>query len=133
MTHVKKLSLESLEDLNLYLDAGTEDEFQFDIHTENFAQALLDRGLRVQIEDGFPEDFPQISHFYQNRVYVRYEGGHVGFNKENIGLSFRKVKQGVKGAILVANRFATLFNFVSNHFLVGNMGPTPMSYLGIQV
>ena len=122
LTHVKKLSLESLEDLNLYLDAGTEDEFQFDIHTENFVQALLDRGLRVQIEDGFPEDFPQISHFYQNRVYVRYEGGHVGFNKENIGLSFRKVKQGVKEAILVANRFTTLFNFVSNHFLGGEYG-----------
>ena len=122
LTHVKKLPSETLQNLNLYLDAGTEDEFQFDIHTENFVQALLDRGLDVKIEDGFPEDFPQVSHFYQNRVYVRYEGGHVGFNKENIGLSFRKVKQGVKEAILVANRFTTLFGFVSDHFPDGKYG-----------
>ena len=123
LTHVKKLPLETLQGLNLYLDAGTEDEFEFDIHTENFVQALLDRGLHVEIEDGFPRDFPQISHFYyQNRVYVRYEGGHVGFNKENIGLSFRKVKQGVKEAILVANRFTTLFGFVSDHFPDGKYG-----------
>ena len=122
LTHVKNMSMGTLANLNLYLDAGTKDEFQFNIHTENFVQALLDQGLSVQIEDGFPEDFPQISHFYQSRVYVRYEGGHVGFNKENIGLSFRKVRQGVKEAILVANRFTTLFNFVSNHFTGGDYG-----------
>jgi hypothetical protein len=125
LTHVKKLPLNTLQDLNLYLDAGMEDEFEFDIHTENFVQALLDRGLRVKIEDGFLKDFPEISHFYQNRVYVRYEGGHVGFNKENIGLSFRKVKQGVKEAILVANRFTTLFSFVSDHFPDGKYGTDP--------
>jgi len=126
LSHVKKLSLDTLQDLNLYLDAGTEDEFEFDIHTENFVQALLDRGLPVKIENGFPKDFPQISHFYyQNRVYVRYEGGHVGFNKENIGLTFKKVKQGVKEAILVANRFTTLFSFVSDHFPDGEYGTDP--------
>ena len=125
LSHVKQLSLGTLQDRSLYLDAGTEDEFQFNIHTENFVQALLDRGLPVEIENGFPKDFPQISHFYQNRVYVRYEGGHVGFNKENIGLSFKQVKQGVKGAILVANRFTTLFSFVSDHFPEGEYGTDP--------
>ena len=55
-------------------------------------------------------------------VYVRYKGGHVGFNKENIGKSFEQTKKGVKGAILVANRFTTLFAFVSDHFPDGEYG-----------
>jgi len=123
LTHAKTLTLEVLQNLNLYVDAGTEDEFQFDVHTENFVQTLQERGLDVLIENGFPENFPQISHFEQNRrVYIRYQGGHVGFNKENVGLSFKKVGKGIQEAILVANRFTTLFAFVSDHFPGGKYG-----------
>ena len=43
LTHASNLSLASLQDLNLYLDAGTKDEFSFNIHAENFVQTLLDR------------------------------------------------------------------------------------------
>jgi len=43
---------------------------------------------------------------------LRYEGGHVGVKKEDIGLSFKQAKGGVEGALLVANRFTTLFAFV---------------------
>ena len=123
LTHAKTLTLEVLQDLNLYLDAGTEDEFQFDVHTENFVQTLQERGLDVLIKNGFPENFPQISHFEEERrVYVRYQGGHVGFNKENIGLSFKKVKKGIQEATLVANRFTTLLAFASGHFPGGRYG-----------
>ncbi len=116
--------------LNLYIDAGTEDEFQFNIHAENFVKTLENRPpplspFPVRIENGFPEDFPRISHFDEKRVYVRYPGGHVGFNKENIGLSFRQAKQGIKEAIVVANRFTTLFSFVSDHFAGGDFGTDP--------
>ena len=111
--------------LNLYIDAGTEDEFQFNINAENFVQTILDRGLNFRIENGFPENFPRVSHFNEKRVYVRYPGGHVGFNKENIGLSFRKAKQGIKGGIVVANRFTTLFSFISDHFQGGEFGTNP--------
>ena len=123
LTHAKNLSLTTLQGLNLYVDAGTEDEFEFNIHTENFVQTLKDRGLSVKIEEGFPENFPEVSHYSsQKRVYVRYEGGHVGFNEENIGLSFEQIKEGIEGAILVANRFTTLFAFVSDHFSGGKYG-----------
>jgi len=125
LTHVKNLSLTTLKGLNLYLDAGTEDEFQFNIHAENFVQAVSNRGLTVKIENGFPESFPEVSHFNQKIVYVRYEGGHVGFDKENIGLSFEQVKEGIEGAILVANRFTTLFAFISDRFPGGKYGTDP--------
>jgi len=113
--------------LNLYIDAGTEDEFQFNIHAENFVETLQNRlpplsPFSVRIENGFPEDFPRISHFNEKRVYIRYPGGHVGFDKENIGLSFQQAKQGIKEAIVVANRFTTLFSFVSDHFIGGDFG-----------
>jgi enterochelin esterase-like enzyme len=126
LTHVETLDLSILQGLNLYLDAGNEDEFQFDIHTDNFADALIDRGLNVQIENGFPDSFPRISHFNQKRVYVKYEGGHVGFNKENIGLNFKQARKGAQGAILVANRFTTLFAFVSDHLPGGEYGTDPI-------
>jgi hypothetical protein len=125
LTRAEDLPFEILENLHLYIDAGTEDEFQFNLHAENFVQTLLDRGLHVRIENGFPENFPGISHFHERRVYVRYPGGHVGFNKENIGLSFERAKQGVKEAIVVANRFTTLFSFVSDHFSGGDFGTDP--------
>jgi Putative esterase len=121
------LPLADLEKLNLYIDAGTEDEFQFNIHAENFVDTLQDRlgPLSVRIENGFPEDFPSISHFDEKRVYVRYPGGHVGFDEENLGLSFEQAKQGIEGAIVVANRFTTLFSFVSDHFIGGDFGTDP--------
>jgi hypothetical protein len=122
LTYVDKMDLSTLQGLNLYLDAGNEDEFQFNLHTDHFAKALADRGLNVQIENGFPDSFPQISHFDQKRVYVKYKGGHVGFNKENIGKSFNDAKNGIEGAILVANRFTTLFAFVSDRFPDGEYG-----------
>ena len=122
LTRASELSLASLRDLNLYVDAGTEDEFSFNVHAENFVQTLRDRGLSVRIEDGFPETFPKVSHFDEKRVYVRYEGGHVGVEKEDIGLSFEQAKDGVEGALTVANRFTTLFGFVSDHFPNGQYG-----------
>lgn len=125
LTRAETLPFENLENLNLYIDAGTEDELQFNIHAENFVQTLLGRGLNVRIENDFPEDFPRISHFHERRVYVRYPGGHVGFNKENIGLSFEQAKQGKKEAIVVANRFTTLFSFISDHFSGGDFGTNP--------
>jgi S-formylglutathione hydrolase FrmB len=119
--------LTALQNLNLYIDAGTEDEFQFDIHAENFVDTLQTRlgPSSVRIENDFPVDFPGISHFNEKKVYVRYPGGHVGFNKENIGLSFEQAKQGIEEAIVVANRFTTLFSFVSDHFLGGDFGTDP--------
>jgi hypothetical protein len=123
------LSFADLQDLNLYIDAGTEDEFQFDIHADNFVETLNDRGLVFRVEHGFPEDFPRISHFDEQRVYVRYPGGHVGFDKENIGVSFKRAKQGIEEAIVVANRFTTLFSFVSDHFTGGDFGTDPYELL----
>lgn len=125
LTRAEILPFEILEKLHLYIDAGTEDEFQFNLHAEHFVQALVDRGLPVRIENGFPENFPGISHFHDQRVYVRYPGGHVGFNKENIGLSFERAKKGVQEAIVVANRFTTLFRFVSDRFSGGAFGTDP--------
>ena len=129
VTQASDLSLASLRDLNLYVDAGTEDEFSFDLHAENFVQTLLDRGLSVRMEDGFPETFPKVSHFDEKRVYVRYEGGHVGVKKEDIGLSFKQAKNGVEGALTVASRFTTLFAFVSDHFPDGDYGTDPYEML----
>jgi len=125
LTRAGAMDLPTLQGLNLYFDAGTEDEFQFNIHTDNFVNVLEDRGLKVQIENGFPDHFPRVSHFDQKRAYVKYEGGHVGFDQENIGKSFSESKKGVEGAIVVANRFTTLFAFVSDHFPNGEYGTTP--------
>jgi hypothetical protein len=129
ITHALTLDLGALQNLNLYLDAGTMDEFSFNIHAENFVQSLLNRGLDVRVENGFPRNFPGVSHFDEKRVYVRYEGGHVGFDKENIGLSFEQVKKGIEGAIIVANRFTTLLTFVSDHFPDGEYGTDPYEML----
>jgi len=126
LSRAETLSLTDLQGLNLYIDAGTEDEFQFNIHAENFVDTLDYRGLNVRIENDFPEDFPRISHFDEERVYVRYPGGHVGFEKENIGLSFQQARQGISEAIVVANRFTTLFSFVSDHFSGGEFGTNPL-------
>jgi hypothetical protein len=125
LTRAENLPLADLQNLNLYIDAGTEDEFQFDIHADNFVDTLNDRGLVFRSENGFPVDFPGISHFNQKRVYIRYPGGHVGFDEENIGLSFEQAKQGIEEAIVVANRFTTLFSFVSDHFTGGDFGTDP--------
>ncbi len=129
LSRASRLSFSALQGLNLYIDAGTEDEFQFNIHADNFVETLNDRGLVFRSENGFPVDFPRISHFNEKRVYVKYAGGHVGFDKEDIGLSFEQAKQGIEGAIVVANRFATLFSFVSDHFTGGDFGTNPLELI----
>jgi hypothetical protein len=124
-THAANMDSAILQGLNLYIDAGTTDEFQFNIHAENFVGMVNSRGLLFRIENDFPEDFPRISHFRQQRVYVRYEGGHVGFDKENLGLSFARAKKGIREAITVANRFTTLFAFASDRWPGGEYGTDP--------
>ena len=53
LSRAYSLSFADLQGLNLYIDAGTEDEFQFDIHADNFVDTLNDRGLAFLIdEDG---------------------------------------------------------------------------------
>jgi hypothetical protein len=79
--------------------------------------------------NGFPNNFPSVSHFVQNRVLVKYVGGHVGFNKEDIGLSFQGVLAGIQGGLLIANRFTTLFAFVSDKFPGGEFGTNPIELL----
>ena len=128
LLRAEALPFTDLQPLNLYIDAGTEDEFQFNTHAENFVQTLLGRGLSVRVENDFPKNFPGISHFGEKRVYVRYPGGHVGFDEENIGLSFEQATQGIEGAIVVANRFTTLFSFVSDHFIGGDFGTDPYEF-----
>ena len=125
LSRAYSLSFATLQNLNLYLDAGTQDEYQFNINAENFVKTLNDRSLNFRVENGFPENFPRVSHFNEKRVYVRYPGGHVGFDKENIGLSFEQAKQGIEEAIVVANRFTTLFSFISDHFSGGAFLTTP--------
>ena len=39
---------QTLQNLNLYIDAGTQDEFQFNINAENFVQTLFDRSLNFR-------------------------------------------------------------------------------------
>ena len=125
LSRAYSLSFATLQNLNLYLDAGTQDEYQFNINAENFVKTLNDRSLNFRVENGFPKNFPRVSHFNEKRVYVRYPGGHVGFDKENIGLSFEQAKQGIEEAIVVANRFTTLFSFISDHFSGGAFLTTP--------
>jgi hypothetical protein len=129
LTHLQSLPLEFLQGLNLYIDAGTLDEFQFNIHADNFARMLQARGLDIALLNGFPNNFPSVSHFVQNRVLVKYVGGHVGFNKEDIGLSFQGVLAGIQGGLLIANRFTTLFAFVSDKFPGGEFGTNPIELL----
>lgn len=124
-THAATMDLAILQNLNLYIDAGTTDEFQFNIHAENFVDMINSRDLTFRIENDFPVDFPLVSHFDEQRVYVRYPGGHVGFDKENLGVSFARAKKGIQEAITVANRFTTLFAFVSDHFPGGDYGTDP--------
>jgi hypothetical protein len=124
-THAASMDLALLQNLNLYIDAGTTDEFQFNIHAENFVDMVDSRGLLFRRENDFPEDFPRVSHFRQQRVYVRYPGGHVGFDKENVGLSFARAKRGIREAITVANRFTTLFAFASDRWPGGEYGTDP--------
>ena len=129
LSHLQNLPIDLLQGLNLYIDAGTLDEFQFNIHADNFARALQARGLDIAVLNGFPNSFPNVSHFVQNRVLVKYIGGHVGFNKEDIGLSFQGVIAGALGGLLVANRFTTLFAFVSDKFPGGEFGTNPIELL----
>lgn len=129
LIHLQNLPPEVLQGLNLYIDAGTLDEFQFNIHADNFARALQARGFDIAVLNGFPENFPSVSHFVQNRVLVKYVGGHVGFNEEDINLSIQGVLAGIQGGILIANRFATLFAFVSDRFPGGEFGTNPIELL----
>lgn len=122
LTHAATMDLSLLQNLNLYIDAGKADEFQFNVHAENFVNMICERGLPFLILNDFPVDFPQVNHFSKKRVFVRYPGGHVGFDKENLGLSFKRAKKGIREAITVANRFTTLFAFVSDHWPDGEYG-----------
>ena len=62
----------------LYLDVGTSDEFGFARHYEAFVAMLRGKGLDVEEREGFGGGCFSTPEPRADRVFVRYEGGHVG-------------------------------------------------------
>ncbi|MFM8412621.1 MAG: alpha/beta hydrolase-fold protein [Alphaproteobacteria bacterium] len=77
-TRLRGRTAEQIATQRLYLDVGTGDEFGFARHYEAFVAMLRAKGLDVEERDGFPGGCFSTPEPRADRVYVRYEGGHVG-------------------------------------------------------
>jgi len=117
-TRLRARTAEQIASQRLYLDVGEGDEFGFARHYEAFVAMLRDKGLDVEERDGFPGGCFSTPEPRADRVFVRYEGGHVGLPD-----SFEDVDLGdLCGSVPIWRRILGLVGFMEASFDDGVYG-----------
>ncbi len=109
---------EQVASQRIYLDVGTGDEFGFARHYEAFVAMLRDKGLGVEEDDGFPGGCFSTPEPRADRVFVRYDGGHVGLPDSTGDLDLGNLC----GSVPIWRRILGLIGFMEASFADGTYG-----------
>jgi hypothetical protein len=104
----------------IYMDVGTEDEFGFAAHYDNFVDALVAKGLPVGVQDGFDGNCADLPDPNQDYLLVRYAAGHVGVatvDPDDL------LDGNVCGDDTVWQRLLSMLGFLNESFPDGSFGP----------
>ncbi len=119
-TRVLDLPAAELADVRIYMDVGTRDEFEFATHYENFVSVLADKGFAVATQDGFSSNCANLDEPDAERLFVRYDAGHVGVDSVDPDDLFNG---NVCGEDTVWQRIVSMFGFLNESFPDGFFGP----------
>ncbi len=103
----------------VYMDVGTEDEFEFEQHYTNFVAVLRAKGLTVVEDSNFQGNCVSIPETSAQYFITRYDGGHVGVDAVDPGDLF---SGDVCGETIIWQRLRSLIGYVNESFPGGFFG-----------
>ena len=77
LSRVAAESAAEISEQRIYMDVGTEDEFEFAAHYEHFVAALQSKGLAVEIEEAFESNCADLPDPSAQFFLLRYGAGHI--------------------------------------------------------
>jgi pimeloyl-ACP methyl ester carboxylesterase len=110
----------------IFMDVGTQDEFGFSRHYDNFVAMLQAKGLPVRVEQGFPANCVQVPHLTDQFVLFRYAAGHIGIPGADTIVS-DLLHGDFCGPVAIWQRLLTLIGYLNSNFPNGFYGPGEIS------
>ena len=124
-----RLAAESADDIarqRIYMDVGTQDEFGFARHYDNFVAMLQGKGLTVRVQQGFPGNCVAVPHLTDQFVLFRYVGGHIGIPSADT-ITNDLGHADFCGSVPIWQRLLTLIGYLDSNFPNGFYGPGDFS------
>jgi hypothetical protein len=120
LTRVAERPAEEIGTQRIYMDVGTEDEFEFAAHYDNFVAVLESKGFGVDIEEGFPSNCADLGEPDEQFLLVRYNAGHIGVATVDPADLF---DGSPCGEDTVWQRLVSMIGFLNESFPDGFFGP----------
>jgi hypothetical protein len=122
LTRLEARSAADIGTQRIYMDVGTQDEFGFGKHFDNFIAMLQSKGLTVNTRDDFPANCVAVAKLPQQYLLIRYVGGHVGIPEADD--SRDKLLHGdICGTVVVWQRLLAMISYMDSSFPDGFNGP----------
>ena len=113
----------------IYMDVGTEDEFAFGRHYDNLVDVLENKGIGVQVREGYQGDCADIPKPDAPFYLLRYPGGHVGIPESDSVLD-DLLNGDVCSAAGIWERLTSVLGYLDASFPDGNYGVGKVIDLG---
>ncbi|HEX7410396.1 MAG TPA: hypothetical protein VF515_22480, partial [Candidatus Binatia bacterium] len=126
LTRLEGRSAADISTQRIYMDVGTEDQFGFGKHYDNFIAMLQSKGLTVNTRDDFPANCVDIAKLPQQYLLIRYVGGHTGIPEADD--SRDKLLNGdICGTVVIWQRLLAMISYMDSSFPNGFDGPGDLS------
>jgi len=126
LTRLEARSAAEIATQRIYMDVGTEDEFGFEAHYDNFVAMLESKGLTVGSRDDFPSNCVAITRLPQPFLLIRYDGGHVGIPEADN--SREQLRNGnICETVVIWQRLLAMISYMDSSFRDGFDGPGNLS------
>jgi len=126
LTRLKARSGTDIGTQRIYMDVGTQDQFGFGKHYDNFIAMLQSKGLTVNSRNDFPANCAAVANLPQQFLLIRYVGGHVGIPSADD--SQDKLLHGdICGTTVIWQRLLAMISYMDSSFPDGFHGPGDLS------
>lgn len=126
LTRLEARSAADIGTQRIYMDVGTQDEFGFGKHYDNFIAMLQSKGLTVNTRDDFPANCADVAKLPQQFLLIRYVGGHTGIPEADD--SQDKLLHGdICGTVVIWQRLLAMISYMDSSFPDGFDGPGDLS------
>jgi hypothetical protein len=122
LTRLAARSATDIGTQRIYMDVGTQDQFGFGKHYDNFIAMLQSKGLTVSTRDDFPANCADVAKLPQQYLLIRYVGGHVGIPEADD--TREKLLDGdICGTVVIWQRLLAMISYMDSSFPDGFDGP----------
>jgi len=122
LTRLQARPVADISAQRIYMDVGTQDQFGFGKHYDNFVAMLESKGLGVDVSNDFPANCTQVPNLPQPYLLVRYVGGHTGIPEAD-DITDSLLNGDVCGSLPIWQRLLTMIAYMDSSFPNGFKGP----------